>query len=327
MSVKAIDWAFEQKIKSPGQKLVLVALANFADDKGHCFPSYATVGKISGQSERTVMRHMASLEEAGLVSRQRRRRKDGSLGTYNIILRLKTYMTKWPVDKLTSGQNRQDLPDKMASLNPSVEPSVSKEDRRARDLDAFELDEIDRRWAREKAPDADPDTMLETLRDYCAAHGKQYRDYRAAWRNFMKSEQNDGRKRRGNSGRASNPHQTLHDGFAAAAAYFGEGEGRSEPPDDRPDNPPGGTGLPGGHGVADETGGHATDNGADRGSDGPLLDAPDAGESTEGGSGGLGPRVERTAVECRGRDSPGMGENEGAPPDARGISQTLGTVH
>lgn len=76
MSYKATNWAWEQALKS-GDKFVLVALADMADEKHSCFPSQATLARMVGASERTVRGSVARLTDMGLLSREERRRKDG----------------------------------------------------------------------------------------------------------------------------------------------------------------------------------------------------------------------------------------------------------
>lgn len=151
---------------------------------------------------------------------------------------------------------------------------VNKEgsSRRARDLDAFVLDEKDRKWAAENYPSVDADSVLENLQNYCAAHGKKYADYRAAWRQFMKTEKSRGKR---NSGSQS-PHEALYAGFSSAAARLGEGAGNVEGAGDRPCNSGGNSRLPTGDGPGHEASGAEEDNGPDGGFDGPLLDAKDA---------------------------------------------------
>lgn len=55
-----------------GEKLVLLALADCADDEGHCWPSIATLVRKTGQSERTVQKMLKALEEDGHISRDQR---------------------------------------------------------------------------------------------------------------------------------------------------------------------------------------------------------------------------------------------------------------
>ena len=49
-------------------KFTLIALANFADEAGYCYPGHATLATMIGQTERTVRAHLHALVEAGLVA-------------------------------------------------------------------------------------------------------------------------------------------------------------------------------------------------------------------------------------------------------------------
>lgn len=68
MSVRLIQAAFQTELEST-EKFVLVALADFADDDGRCFPSIATLGKRTGHSRATIFRALAALETAGHIIR------------------------------------------------------------------------------------------------------------------------------------------------------------------------------------------------------------------------------------------------------------------
>lgn len=57
------------------QKLVLLALADCANDEGHCWPSIATLAKKCTRSERTVQGVIRQLEDAGHLTRQEVRGK------------------------------------------------------------------------------------------------------------------------------------------------------------------------------------------------------------------------------------------------------------
>lgn len=78
MSIQAMGWVFGLELPHPGQKLTLLALANYADPEGICRPGQPRLAKDTSQGERTVRRHLAELEEAGLIERSRRIRQDGS---------------------------------------------------------------------------------------------------------------------------------------------------------------------------------------------------------------------------------------------------------
>lgn len=73
MSIKLMSVVWELNLP-PGEKLVLLALADQANDEGtHCWPSVATISKRSGQNERTVRRALRSLEGKGHLTCNERR--------------------------------------------------------------------------------------------------------------------------------------------------------------------------------------------------------------------------------------------------------------
>ena len=78
MSVQALTWAFKQEITPAGLKFILVALANYASDDGYCYPSQKKLGELTGQSERAVRGHLATLERRGFIAREERRKEDGT---------------------------------------------------------------------------------------------------------------------------------------------------------------------------------------------------------------------------------------------------------
>jgi DNA-binding transcriptional ArsR family regulator len=80
MSVQALSWAFKQPIEH-GPKFVLVALANYASEDGECWPSQATIARMTGMDPRTVRRHLADLEQGGYLVRSERKNPDGGRAT------------------------------------------------------------------------------------------------------------------------------------------------------------------------------------------------------------------------------------------------------
>ena len=69
MSIWAVNWAFHTEVAPPVHKLVLVALANFADDEDLAWPHVETLAGMASVSTRTVQRALKTLEEAGLIER------------------------------------------------------------------------------------------------------------------------------------------------------------------------------------------------------------------------------------------------------------------
>jgi len=78
MSIEALNWAWSVPDVSPAQKLVLLALANYADSRGKCWPSIKTVSRKTCLARRTVTRALETLAVAGFVRADRRSRDDGS---------------------------------------------------------------------------------------------------------------------------------------------------------------------------------------------------------------------------------------------------------
>ncbi|KZL21941.1 helix-turn-helix domain-containing protein [Pseudovibrio sp. Ad37] len=79
MSVQAISWAYRcSQVSDPIEKLVLVTIANFADEYGLCWPSQATLQEACCCSERKLRNCLNDLEALGLITRYQRRRANGS---------------------------------------------------------------------------------------------------------------------------------------------------------------------------------------------------------------------------------------------------------
>jgi hypothetical protein len=83
MSVAAISWAFKQH-QEPGPKLLLLALANYADEHGCCWPSKDQLAADCSSSERSIRNYFVALEGAGLVTIQARYTENGRQ-TSNIV--------------------------------------------------------------------------------------------------------------------------------------------------------------------------------------------------------------------------------------------------
>jgi hypothetical protein len=72
-----MNWAWRQALK-PVPKLVLMALADIADDKGICWPSIATLAAKCNLSTRTIRRSIQFLVARDLLLVEHRHRTDGS---------------------------------------------------------------------------------------------------------------------------------------------------------------------------------------------------------------------------------------------------------
>ena len=72
MSIRAIDWAFRQATGSSASKLVLIKLADNANDDGRCYPSLAYIAAHCEMHRGTVIRHIKALSDCGLIEVEHR---------------------------------------------------------------------------------------------------------------------------------------------------------------------------------------------------------------------------------------------------------------
>ena len=77
MSVYAMAWAWQQRCRNASEKLVLLALADFSDDEGVCWPGTRKLSEKCGVTQRQVRAHMQLLEESALVERVERTHESG----------------------------------------------------------------------------------------------------------------------------------------------------------------------------------------------------------------------------------------------------------
>lgn len=92
MSARALNWAWDQVPSSRPAKLVLVALADRADEEGVCWPSRRWLArKCQPMTVKAVGRALTTLVDDGLILKEERlRRDDGTLGTWRIKLPVDT---------------------------------------------------------------------------------------------------------------------------------------------------------------------------------------------------------------------------------------------
>lgn len=83
MSVKALNQAFETKLNG-NLKLVLLALADCADDNMQCYPSYAHIARKASVSVSTAKRTVEKLEKIKALKKTNRFKKNKKEQTSNI---------------------------------------------------------------------------------------------------------------------------------------------------------------------------------------------------------------------------------------------------
>jgi hypothetical protein len=81
MSGQALSWAKDQRAPDSTSKAVLMALADYANQKGEAWPAVRELAGELQLSERTVQRALGKLVTAGLLSRAAQFRSNGSQST------------------------------------------------------------------------------------------------------------------------------------------------------------------------------------------------------------------------------------------------------
>lgn len=133
MSNEALTAVARSDIRPSGRKFVAMALADYADEAWSCFPSVEQLALYTSQGEKTVRDHLDALEEGGVITRERQRRDDGTLGRY----RFKLHRRNLPVANSANGEKHPEPAAKSATHNPQREPSSALVEREPVEFDHF----------------------------------------------------------------------------------------------------------------------------------------------------------------------------------------------
>ena len=67
MSAETLFWAVKAQVGNPQRKLILIALADIANEKRECWPSHQYLATIAECSRASVIRHLKELAACGLI--------------------------------------------------------------------------------------------------------------------------------------------------------------------------------------------------------------------------------------------------------------------
>jgi len=121
-----MNWAWQQKLR-PTPKLVLMAIADSADDCGICWPAVPTVAAKCSVSDRTVQRVIQMLIADGLMIAEERYRPNGSRASNRYQLQIEGG------DKLSPPHDRDDTAPRHLCHHPpdtGVTPRTTTEPKR-----------------------------------------------------------------------------------------------------------------------------------------------------------------------------------------------------
>lgn len=89
MSIECLNQAIKIEGLTPTKKLILILLANYADDQNTCYPSYKHIAKIVGlKTVKGIQKAIKEFEELGLLRIEHRILENGSYTSnkYHLML-------------------------------------------------------------------------------------------------------------------------------------------------------------------------------------------------------------------------------------------------
>ena len=111
MSAEATNWVWKHSEAAGSDRLVLLALADFCNEKAECYASYGTLVKKTRLGQKTIYRCLKSLQSAGEVEQI----KQGEFGDGGQVA------NEWKLPKIHIGQN-----DLVVNLTNRPEPLLVK---------------------------------------------------------------------------------------------------------------------------------------------------------------------------------------------------------
>ncbi|ALG75742.1 hypothetical protein VY88_33185 [Azospirillum thiophilum] len=188
---------------------VLAALSTYANARGECWPSQATLATALKRSRSTVNRILGHLAAAGVIEVEPRKSATG--GRLSCLYRLRLEPGSGPIVNVQTMPVRQrdtdvavadspcaavrqeqldsNKPDSLAGRGREGVSTERVEDHPTRETQAVTADWMpsaaDLAWARAKHTGIDLNRHVEGFVLRCQAHGYQYRDVGAAWRSWL----------------------------------------------------------------------------------------------------------------------------------------------
>jgi hypothetical protein len=139
MSNEALNWAFKQEVKPASKKLILISLADSADDFGFCWPSYETIAGKCSLTRRAVIKQIKELISENLLNKTRRVKKSGddTSNAYQLNLGLNVpddHPLKEVVNRIHP-PSEQNSPLGVNSVHPN--PNITNKNKKTRTREEF----------------------------------------------------------------------------------------------------------------------------------------------------------------------------------------------
>ncbi len=211
-----MEKAFNSDLK-PIEKLVMLCLADNANNEGVCFPSINTIAQKSGLSKKSVIDNIAKLEDKKLLIKKYRSRKKGGRSSnkyllfpidnsmilseedYDIfkeeILNLKTQSEGDTLSTLDTQSEGDTLANKTQSEGGTLEsePSLNSSNHHLYKY-RFTLSKITQyenlstEYKSNLSEYANNKNLLDAMIDHHTANGKGFKDWSAAFRTWKRND-------------------------------------------------------------------------------------------------------------------------------------------
>jgi hypothetical protein len=193
---------------STTEKLTLIILSNYADEKDECWPSFETLSKRVGVNRRNTIRVMASLEAKGLIRRVEERPYKPTKYRLSVPATSVIYDTSVPDNTSVTSDTTLVSPVTLPSVTGDTSSSVTsdtqslskplktpqrtlREGAREKNATKFPADfEPPYEWAAAELGMSPPavDTQVPRMRDWALSKGETRKDWIAFARNWLRKE-------------------------------------------------------------------------------------------------------------------------------------------
>ena len=172
MSFQAMAWAIQQRTGDPLAKLLLLALANYADEHNESWPSLSRLADDLELSRRSITNKLDVLEQNNLVMRRSVTTRTGAFDhtVYTLC-----------VDEA----ERQLPPPPEPAAAPAPVKATTVRQPRAIPQDWEPAPEL-LAWAKLAFPNLDVTNEVPRFRDYWLGNGKPHADWDATFRNWCR---------------------------------------------------------------------------------------------------------------------------------------------
>lgn len=196
MSIRCQSWVYENSEERGNDRLVLLAIADEADDDGtNAHPGIDRIGHKARVPKRTTMRCIDRLEKSGaLLVRRPETRGRGHFNTYVVVMG--NGATSTPFEEAPERREKarkgappyleRDRPIDPLTQDPQEEP-FARQRRRSRLPDPFTVSPAMQQWASEKWPQVDWRLQTQQFADHHRGKGTLAADWEATWRTWIRN--------------------------------------------------------------------------------------------------------------------------------------------